>query len=367
MEEALRELVKPEKPLLLHIRGEELFVVCVMLAFVLKLFLRLNSVQAYSVAFILFSRPQLVLTGSDNNSNFYELSGALSEISKKYRYAHDTKFVAVQSSRRFVHNDLFGNSLTSTAKLDGLVAFSSSVAELYSKHASIDQVLPVGSAKVHALPEHIRLNSPSNAGVICFLSEFHPTPDNPSQSVVRTSSGRSISFQEYFAVDAIVLSALRDLAIELGFKILIAGRHSRSQLEAEYFARKLAGANYEYRPRTAWHSSYATVLESSLVVTVDSSLGYESLALGRRTLFACIRGFGLLDDHRFAWPKQSREFGPFWLNSWDEDKFKHMLVKLLDQSAEEFFIANQREVSWVMSREPNDRERLIRFLGENLP
>jgi surface carbohydrate biosynthesis protein len=64
-----------------------------------------------------------------------------------------------------------------------------------------------------------------------------------------------------------------------------------------------------------FESAYDAVDSTSLSVTIDSTLGYESIARGNKTSVFSVRGTLLgIDDQRFGLPGSLSDVGPFWIN-----------------------------------------------------
>ena len=71
-------------------------------------------------------------------------------------------------------------------------------------------------------------------------------------------------------------------------------------------------------------------------VGVDSQLLYEAFSLGYRTVFFSSLGTLVKDKSRnFSWPNTVSDFGPFWANEFDIDKYNQILNRLLHATREE--------------------------------
>ena len=78
------------------------------------------------------------------------------------------------------------------------------------------------------------------------------------------------------------------------------------------------------------YSSYNALDSSSVNVTIDSTLGYESLTRGNKVAFFSIRGSlnNCQDYGKFGWPGKYNDTGYFWTNIPNEKNFKTILDRL---------------------------------------
>ena len=69
-------------------------------------------------------------------------------------------------------------------------------------------------------------------------------------------------------------------------------------------------------------NTYKIIDKSKVVIGIDSTLIYESLGRGVKSLFFCVRESRLYDfsSRRFSWPLKLKKEGTFWLNFYSEKK-----------------------------------------------
>ncbi|MFM8852130.1 MAG: hypothetical protein ACKOGL_02895, partial [Acidimicrobiaceae bacterium] len=96
-------------------------------------------------------------------------------------------------------------------------------------------------------------------------------------------------------------------------QLKIVGKDENPQREEIYYKSLLQNYKFEFAAREITSSSYEAIDKSEIVVFTSSTLGYESLARGKRTaalmLDAEIIGAEAL---RFGWPAELQDDGPFW-------------------------------------------------------
>ena len=75
--------------------------------------------------------------------------------------------------------------------------------------------------------------------------------------------------------------------------------------------------------------SYLECDKSEIVITIDSTLGYESAVRGNKTAFFSIRSrlFNCEERH-FSWPKKNFKKEIFWTDKINDNNFKLILDKL---------------------------------------
>ena len=85
------------------------------------------------------------------------------------------------------------------------------------------------------------------------------------------------------------------------------------------------------------YTSYQAVDSAEVVVSIDSTLGYESIARGRKTAIFPIRGTLLeISGRDYGWPGDFPDEGPFWTNKPDPDIFIRILDYLFKVSDEQW-------------------------------
>jgi surface carbohydrate biosynthesis protein len=106
----------------------------------------------------------------------------------------------------------------------------------------------------------------------------------------------------------------------------------RGQEEA-YF-REMMDGEPEFTAPEGPYASYRAIDSAEIVVAIDSTLGYESIARGNKTAIFSIRGTLLGDLSRnYGWPEDFPDKGPFWTNKPDPDSFDRILDYLFEVDA----------------------------------
>jgi len=155
-----------------------------------------------------------------------------------------------------------------------------------------------------------------------FISQWHKNGFNINQEFY--------SLERYTAqVDRPVIELLSKYAELKNKNLMIVPRTSKDskfrKMEKLYFT-KLLGSEVKFIEPEGHYSSYQAIDIAEVVVSIDSTLGYESIARGNKTAMFSIRGSLLgLKGLDFGWPGNFQDEGPFWTNNCNSDSFTRIL------------------------------------------
>ena len=302
-------------------RGESYNMPCLLIA-TLTFLLRGDSVfSAYSDIFIKFCSPKLVVTCIDNNSEFYKISSR----------HHNLQTMFIQNGARGISGDVF-ESILSNKKfhVDYMLVFGSAIGNLYSKYIS-GSVLPVGSLKNN----YFQQSCPVNKNRVLFISQFRRKPDN---NLFYTDSNGPIYWSDFYKAEQIIVPYLENWCFQNKKILQVCGVDSENMYaEKQFYNKLLKLKSSEYIPSSGIYSGYQLVDSAEIVVFIDSTLGYESLARGQKTASFSCRLYGLLPlFNAFGWPADLPNSGPFWTNDLDVVKFTCIMNFLSKISDEEW-------------------------------
>jgi surface carbohydrate biosynthesis protein len=313
-QEILLEYLKPWNPEVLHVRGEQIYLRLLFSS----LFRREARRDAYEDCFIEKVRPRLIVTFIDNNWHFYTISQRHPEV----------KTLVVQNGWRtrypgfgvFEEMDFDASSIYF---VDYMLLFGSVTAEKYAQYIKGNIVL-MGSIKNNYKPKE----KLPERGIMAFLSSWDP--------VGITVAGVFITKEEDYPgkVDRPVIQCLVRYAEEKKKRLMIIPRNpkgSELRVQEEAYYRELMGCGPEFLESKEPYSSYSAVDYAEVVVTIDSTLGYESIARGNKTAIFSLRS-KLFQSWKgdFGWPKEFQGEGPFWTMTPDPDSFVRILDHLFE-------------------------------------
>ncbi len=318
-QEILLEYLNPWHPEVLHLRGEQIN----MQVLFFRLFRSWTMPDAYADCFIEKVRPRLVVTAIDNNPSFYTISQRHPEV----------KTLFVQNGWRGNNLDVFdkleevGFDVSRNYFVDYMLVFGSVIGEKYAQYIKGNTVI-VGSIannfmRKEKLPER---------GVIAFLST---TPPWEMLTPFSSREGNSVWAEDLIRpADRPVIQCLMRYAKEKNKRLIIIPRCPISSelfvLEEAYFKSLMGCETAFFRPDGACPGLQA-VDSAEIVVTIDSTLGYESIARGNKTAFFSFRSkLCKVWPTTFGWPRDFQDEGSFWTKNPDPDSFVRILDYLFE-------------------------------------
>ncbi len=308
------EYLQPWKPEVLHIRGERINMRVLMASLVRNG----KKSDAYLDYFIERVHPCLVVTIIDNSELFMTLSQRHPEI----------KTLFVQNGWRGYYLDVFevldkmDAARRCTLTVDYMLSFGSVIGAEYARYIP-GAVVPMGSIKNNLVP----ITQPPQRDVIAFVSQWHKDG---------LHMGGIFYTQEAFfgQMDRLIIQCLSHYAEEKNKRLVIIPRNRKHvellAKEKAYF-RELIGHECEFFEPQGPYTVYHAIDTAEVVVTIDSTVGYESIARGKKTALFSIRSSLLgIPGFTYGWPGNFPDDGPFWTNRPDPDTFVRILDYLFE-------------------------------------
>ena len=339
-QEILLNYLRPWRPEMLHVRGEQ-----VNLRLLLSAFFKGGSlVDAYLDCFVEKVKPHLIVTFIDNNWHFYTISKRHPEV----------KTLFVQNGWRDYYNDIFEKlenldpSILDKFFVDYMLLFGPVVGEKYARYLKGD-IVSVGSAKNNLL----RKEMVTQRGVLAFVSQY-----NEGGVYIAGKFYTSEDFIGQF--DRLIIQSLVRYAENQNKRFVIIPRNPRGselRIREEAYFNSTAAGEPEYLNPKGFYPGYPAVDLAEVVVSVDSTLGYESIARGNKTAIFSIRSSlpGALPPLTYGWPADFPDEGPFWTNNPDPDSF----IRILD------YLFEVGDVQWRKDLEDTNFSSLMVYDSEN--
>lgn len=309
-----------------------------------------NPIQAYSDAYIRMASPKIVLTFIDNDPDFFTLS---------------QRFIGVRTM--FLQNGtrddwLARISPASNLRVDFMLMHGTSVCRYYKKKVA-GEAIAVGSIKNNEVAKSTDRGDNS----ILFISQFHPMPPGKSPLYVNPD-GQMVFWSQFYAADIQVVTFLADWCRANDRMLKVCARTSEKHgAEFDFFEEHLKNCNWEFVPASDNHGSYRLVDEAELVISIDSTLGYESLGRGGKTAcFSCRGEFLGGDCRKFGWPAVLPENGPFWTNQASESEYQRVMEFLSKVSDYEWERVRKEYANELMEYDYGNT-RFARLLEQLLP
>jgi surface carbohydrate biosynthesis protein len=296
-----------------------------------------KGLVGYLNAYISLVNPKMVLTFIDNDISFYRL---------KEKFPH-VAFVSVQNGLRndFARADNFGflSQLDAVSKSERLSAttictFGEATSGQYLKYIDAN-TKTTGSLKNNLYEKH----SEEQHFDINFISQHPP-------SSIRDEPGRvyfghnSVPFESYYKIEFEVVKFLGDYSRQHNLRLAVSGKRDNGfGTEREFFLSALGPNSAEFIPRDSNFSTYDTLSATGVIVTIDSTVGYEFLSRGQRVAFFSSRINSAnpdlattIKDTNFGFPLDLGDSGPFWSNTGGVLEYERILDHLRAVSDEEW-------------------------------
>ena len=278
------------------------------------------SAQNYAIRYIGIVKPKLVLTFIDNFPPFFQV---------KNRFP-DIQTMLIQNGIRSERGDLFGRLLESLQlrnnHVDKMFVFGKAIGQIYSKYIS-GEIVPIGSFKNNLLPKTV-----PKTQSIAYISTYRPGISEDF-IVPDSSPGHPVTYQQLTARRERTITFIAEYCKKHQKQFVIVGKDEDFNAEKRYYQNLLQNYSWKLEPRRTSMRSYEVLNESEIVVFNSSTLGYESLARGKKTA-AFLIDAKLLDAEalKFGWPAVVADDGEFWTHQLDETRFTEILDYLTSVS-----------------------------------
>ncbi len=308
-----------------HVLDRERLNVPVLLATIVR---GKKSMREYQNTYIRRVNPQLIITLIDNDLYFLTLKKSFPGITT----------IAIQNGIRANYasraNQGFFSLLESadSPSCDYYCVFSHQVGKQLSQVLKTTPVI-TGSLKNNKYQSNSVRVKPFS---IAFVSQ-HPPRAIPSSSEGIHFDNSFVPDCDFYQADFLVANYLAGFCSARKFEFIICGKRNHDLgHEFSMFSKAIGDHQWTYAPRTRDFSTYETLDAADLIVSIDSTLGYEFLARGKRTAFLSVRGELIsqllgrkIDELNFGWPANYEPHGPFWTNSPSESEFDRVMDYLI--------------------------------------
>jgi len=170
-------------------------------------------------------------------------------------------------------------------------------------------------------------------------------------------AGSQLSYSSYFQIDGIVAQIAADVARELGIYFSVIGKRNDSDgLEREFFA----SISSREKIQVIGHekgSGYEVADRFTHLLAIDSTLGYEMLALGKRVGFIAnrMRVAGIASrELTFGHPLSLPAEGPFWTAAITPAGIRDFIHRFLNLSDSDWAEQHRTITPRVMTVDPGN-------------
>ena len=252
--------------------------------------------KEYLESYIKFVNPKIIITTVDNNPFFYELQKQsyqkkiLLQTAWKYPL-FDFNILDYKKKKKIIKNNNFN--------LDIAIVYNKHIGEIF-KNFNTKKIIQNGSLKSN----HHKINKKKEIDLV-FISCWANV--NFSENIAD-----NFSYKQFFDKQEKVLFYLGRYSDKYNLNLHILGKRDDNELEFNYY-------NNIFKNKIKWkflegkkYNPYKIVDSSKIVFNLYSTLGYEALSRGNKTIFfnPYKKTFKNLN---FGWPcEHFKSEGPFW-------------------------------------------------------
>ena len=328
-----------------------------------------KSLFDYTIAYLKLFKPKFAFTFLDNNIEFYKLAAIFPK----------TKFIAIQNGYRANYANQIGsgffdllekesvkNTLTATA----VCVLGKTSGDQYSQYIQSRSIV-TGSLKNNMIGSQIR---PTERFDIVYVSQHAPF-EIPNSEVKFFFGSKSITSSEFYAVEEYIVRFLVARCNRTGQSFAVLGKRSDSSpFEREFFDSAAAPHNVRFIPRTSEASTYEFCNSASLIVTTDSTIGFEFLARGKKVAFLSARIDAIdhvlsqeVHDTDFGFPLELGTTGPFWTNAANVSEFERVIGSVQSMSDAQWATAISPYNDVLMAYQPGNSAFIQMLRSEGIP
>jgi surface carbohydrate biosynthesis protein len=291
------------------------------------LFSRDKSITSYLCFFIRYVQPKAVFTFIDNYVPFYGLK----------HLAPEPKYVAVQNGIRnnfsMQPHQGFLESISVqpavSAQIDFVCVFNQTYSNLY-KSLIATKCLVTGNIKnnLTEIPSDVVTTYD-----IAYISQYPPSPLEGNSSQIYFNDV-SFPIENFYTAESLAVNFLSKYCEGHNLSFVVCGKRDKNfSAEREFFENAMQHQSGNFVPRATERSTLDLAVSARIVVTIDSTVGYELFSRGKRVAFFSGRlQASNPEDNRhtkdmeFGYPNDIEPTGKFWTNAASESE----LIRILD-------------------------------------
>lgn len=287
------------------------------------------SVKEYVRQFIKYSKPEVIITLIDNDIFFYELSSDFKG-----------KSIAIQNSYRSTQLDIFAkikDLKNRNLKCNYLLTFNKHVGEFYKKFLD-SEVVQIGSFRSNSINKNM---SKKNYDIL-YVSSYKGFDDN--EFLIKE---HNVTWGDHNIGEEIIFGHLKKfIKKNKNIRLFVLGCKITSKVkEQKYWNQKLNGINFTFIPQDKKRNTYKIIDETKVLISIDSSLGYESIARGNKICVFSVRPDKYpTNSSKFGWPSKLKDKGFFWTNSLEYSEFERVVKNTYLITEEKYFQSKTKDI-----------------------
>ena len=279
----------------LHCRNEKFNLYVLFFNFLNKKFNKLDYYNSY----IGYVNPRIIISTIDNNPTFYKLKKNINQkkilIQMGWKSPiYDKSIFSFKKNKVKIIKDKLYN-------IDTILVFNKSIGNFF-KSLNAKKVIEIGSFRSN----HIEINSKKKIDLL-YISSWNNI--DPKKKYTNIVNGK-----EYLLMHNKILNNLNKYLEKYDVNLHILGKKNKflnENLEFNFYKKIFKNSKWTFL-QSEKYNSYKVVDSSKIIINLHSTLGYESLSRGNKTIF--------LDPYsnkiktiNFGWPCEDlKKNGPFW-------------------------------------------------------
>lgn len=302
------------------------------------------SAQNYALIYIKIVKPKLVITFIDNFPAFFQVKNHFPEITT----------VLIQNGVRVDPRDLFETASEASGSnkncVDKMFVFGSAIGAIYAKYTD-GEIVPIGSFKNNLVP-----STKSKTRTVAYISTYR---SGLARTTVIPDSlpGFPIQYGEIVDRREQTIIFLANFCKKNDLGLVIIGKDEDFEGEKNYYRGLLKDFSWTISQRQTSTINYEVLDESEFAVFTSSTLGYESLARGKKTA-AFLIDAEIIDSPsiKFGWPVSLSDEGKFWTNRLDEKRFTEILDYLVNASSDDWEKIRSETMREIINYDPGNSQ-----------
>jgi len=318
----------------------------------IKRFSLKNLLFNYTKIFIELTKPKIVITATDNDINFYKLKMGIQSI----------KFItiAIQNGHRSPAYPGILNYYAEHEKnkmaSDYILCFFSELKKIYEKKIQC-KAIAIGSFLNNINYQKKIYRKERCIQNLFWISQYRYR--KPEENIFyennltenQKKNFKNQSAEEHMKLETKVLPIIYKFCKNNNIKFNILSSYKKNNekyiVEEKNFYHKIINDSYwtmnENKKQNRIDSYKILLEEADIVAHVDSTLGYESLARGIKTIsITAKKSLYTNIPCQFSWPSKFNYKGPIWTNSDNRDEILRLLNFI-------YSVSNQDWVDYVNS------------------
>ena len=303
----------------------EKFNIFILLKIIFKL--KKINIHEYTLEFIKSYSPKLIISVVEHNISFYQLKEKFPTII----------FIMVQNGMRSKNFDIFDSLKKENKKLfvDHFFLFDELIAKEYKKYINFKTHV-VGSFKNNCVRINNRIKYKKS---LLFISQSPNKPFVYKKKLITEKNYKN------FWIEENLLNIIRKYCIKNQITLYILGKNRDKNFRAGeiFFYIDLLGKDFKFLK--ARKRNYSLVDKYDTIITINSTLGYESLARKKKCIFLNNRKIYGKKISTNLWPLKLNNHGQFYSDNINQKSVYDLLSKNINLNYKEWYKINKKIAS----------------------